>query len=215
METNGGCEVIQLSLFDELDAVKPEALDIEDLIPEYRNELQSAFDAMEIAEDEIAQAMLLYPESRYLIYGAFMTLLPQFSMPAKLYRKHCKELLARVAQGLELNHPTEAELLGTLMHVSWILPMHNEPSAFYAKLFAALFPEDVFEQLEMLNERYIGETDNLRAELETKLKIHRWIPVERTPFAELLEIEQREGHESGWGHEQNVLQIRMAREVNL
>ncbi len=175
------------------------------------------FECMAIAEKCIEKAMKRHPEKRDLLYGAFMTLCPVFTMSLKTYEAHCKELLARIAKGSgNLNDATDGEVLAALQRTAWIIPLHNEPSALFSKLFQELFPEMVFDGLDMLSERYPGETDALRDEMRRLLSknIRRKPPVERTPYKVLLQIEKEKGKPEGWADEENMAQLKRAREIH-
>lgn len=208
-------DIIQLSLWDEAPALPPiESVSLEEILRKEIGVSASIFSAMEVADEEIERAMNMYPDARYLIYGSFLTIRPHFEMPERLYRMHMRELLERVATGQPLEPGTSAEILTAMHGAAGIIPLHNEPSALFAILFRELFPELVFEGLEMLSERYPGETDSLRAELVQKLSAKRAIPVERVPYSELLEIQRRAGYPRGWADEENVRQVRASREAN-
>jgi hypothetical protein len=162
--------------------------DLQSVLDELSVGLDDLFECMEIAEDEISKAMNRHPQKRYLIYGSFLTLKPVAPMPMKLYRAHCRELLDRIGTGEDYQPVTRAEVLSVLNRAAWAIPLHNEPSALYYKLFASLFPDaPELEQIGApLAERYEGETDNLYREICDVMarKIKRDAPYERIPYSE-------------------------------
>ena len=114
------------------------------------NAFDTAFNAMEIAEDEIDRAMRLYPESKKAIWNAFKML----QMPAifrgksdELYRAYCRELLARVAEGKDVRPATDAELVVNIAEASLGAPPTRTAGYLYMTLFHKIFGSQVYDDL--------------------------------------------------------------------
>jgi hypothetical protein len=114
------------------------------------NALDTVFNAMEIAEDEIDRAMRLYPESKNAIWNAFKML----QMPAifrgksdKLYRAYCRELLARVAKGEDVRPATDAELIVNIAEASLAAPPTRTAGYLYMTLFHKIFGSEAYDDL--------------------------------------------------------------------
>jgi len=114
------------------------------------NAFGAVFNAIEIAEDEIDRAMQLYPESQKAIWNAFKML----QMPTifrgksdELYRAYCRELLARVVQGKDVQPATDAELVVNIAEASLAAPPTRTAGYLYMTLFHKIFGSQVYDDL--------------------------------------------------------------------
>jgi len=162
---------------------KPRATAIDPSLLTLPSDFADILDQAAIADEMIAQRMPVQGEKKDLLYGSFMTLRPAMPMPDRLYRAHCAELLDRVVSGEDYQRPTRAELLAAIQKISLVVPTQDKAAALYARLFIELFPDLAFPELDMLKERFPGETDALREELMTEVgkKIDRDKPEPRAP----------------------------------
>ncbi len=101
------------------------------------------FRKMKEAEKEIARMQALYPVMAPALNASFSALVPTDWVRGReaLYGPHCRELLKRVVDGKDLLDPTKAEMLGVVAEASLAEPPGTVLSAFYFRLFRALFPE--------------------------------------------------------------------------
>jgi len=107
--------------------------------------LDGAFRKMEIAEEEIADAKRRSPDHAECIHCAFLLLCPSDALASaaeRLYRLHCRELLARVAAGDDTRTATNAELASVLSALSLAAPLDRSATLLYWRTFTALFPEE-------------------------------------------------------------------------
>jgi hypothetical protein len=115
--------------------------------PEISISLRSVFGLMLVAEDEIALSQAKLPKEardlREALHQCFLPLAPSdpVQMSEKLYRAHCRELLARIVSGSRLEPATDAEVVGVLSGVSLRVMLRSEAMLLYRVLFRRLFPE--------------------------------------------------------------------------
>lgn len=130
----------------------------------------NAFDLMELAEEEIAASEERWPLQAPVFHDCFLMLYPGsdlFNAKADvLYRKHCRELLDRVAKGGDHRDPTKAELACFLCESSQVAPLEHNASAFYMNVFRDLFPDNTFADEDYL---YSGDWEGAVAELEQQM----------------------------------------------
>jgi hypothetical protein len=101
------------------------------------------------AEDEIEAAQLRHGElDRGPLWDSFRLLRAeqQRPWPEMLYRAHCRELLDRVAAGIDTRPPTDAEKLAVLSAASQNAPLNSGAETLYFRIGTRMLP-DVFAQL--------------------------------------------------------------------
>lgn len=104
-----------------------------------------AFRCMEIAEEEIAAAKVRFPLVASQLHDGFRELCPPVVLREageRLYRAHCREMLARIAGGTPVGPATTAEILAVLQAMSLAAPLERAATALYWERFAETFPAD-------------------------------------------------------------------------
>lgn len=145
-------------------------MDIGAILDDVRRQTIDIFGSIDSAEAEIKVAMRRNPDVSDLLFGTFLSLRPLIPFCSdKLYRAHCQELLARVVAQADLAQPTKAEMLELLQRVSAFIPFHSHAGALYRRVFEEVFPHELGDDVDTLNERYPGETDGLRQEIADQL----------------------------------------------
>jgi hypothetical protein len=109
---------------------------------------ETAWAAVEQAEDEIDLAIARYPEQADLLYHAFVLLYPRELGRALntefVYRSHVRELLERVAAGTDTRPATAAELCVILAGLSHRAPLHAAATGLYFRIWLQAFPQHSF-----------------------------------------------------------------------
>ena len=142
--------------------------------------IMRTFDLMEIAEDEIGRGMDLHPGKAAEITDCFT-----FARPTKyllntgthLYRAHVRELVERVANGVELTLGTDAELVGMMSQLSLEAggPLTRSATGMMLRVFHRLFPDFTFDIAidDLMPDRYFedwpGQMDELEAKARAKI----------------------------------------------
>jgi hypothetical protein len=102
------------------------------------------FTVMGWAEHEIAEARRRHPRHADAIWHAFGILTPRDIGPGMttefVYRGHARELLDRIAGGVDLRPATAAEILLTLVEASLRAPMHGPAAGLYFRMWQTAFP---------------------------------------------------------------------------
>lgn len=156
---------IQQRLFDHRGAALQHQLD--EALPGAVAGFGWLFDAMELAEEEIAAAMRGgTAEQAARIHGAFGELQPPPALcdlrNRELYRHHVRELLGRAAVGADLTPGTEAEVLVVLMHTSLKAPLTRGGLSLYARTMRSVFGDDCSAAAGVeIHEDWPGELDEL------------------------------------------------------
>lgn len=138
------------------------------------NAIARTFARMEIAEDEIGRACRETPDAEERIERAFGALVPTASLRElsdELYRGHCREILARAAQGSDLRPGTRAEILATLSAASLSAPPTPVAFLLYQELFAVLFPEHLEANFPAIDGYEADEVRALESKLRRKLSV--------------------------------------------
>lgn len=151
--------------------------------PTMERATREAFDFMEVAEGEIAAAKERWPLQAPVLDACFLTLRPCAdlfrSKGDRLYRKHCGELLDRVAEGGDCREPTKAELACVLCNMSQVAPLERNAAALYTNVFRDLFPDKAFADDDYLYQgTWEGAVGDLERDMRRKLKraIDRTLP---------------------------------------
>jgi hypothetical protein len=139
-------------------------MDVAELLGPLYSELMGAFERMEIAEDEIEQALKRHNKPLPLrdsdgrvvnvdemgpIWDSFWRLKPTHERMEyePVYRQHCAELLDRVADGLDTRAATGAELVSAISEASLLAPLTSSGAGLYLRLMAKYFPELIADTL--------------------------------------------------------------------
>ena len=142
------------------------------------SDVRGLFALMEIAEEELAAARRRHPLAEFAIQKSFPLLQPEAGLfagkHAELYRAHCRELLARVAEGAsekELRLGTRAEVLCVLTDWSLSTPPGPQGAALLSTLFGEVFPDRVDpDDSNLLREPWPGATDELLGALQRQIE---------------------------------------------
>lgn len=109
--------------------------------------IDSVLDRCMWAEDEIEAAQLRHGErDRGPLWNSFRLLKPthERAWPELVYRAHCRELLDRVAAGLDTRPATDAEKIAVLSAASQTAPLNTGAETLYLRIGTRMFP-DIFE----------------------------------------------------------------------
>lgn len=105
--------------------------------------INSTFDRMEIAEEEIAAAKKSAPRAEVAIHSALCLLVPNAFLRGgdELYRLHVREILKRVKLGRDVVPGTDAEVAFALGETTLKAPPGQDLARAYFIVFERLFPE--------------------------------------------------------------------------
>ena len=126
--------------------VAPSLTRLDPLFRDMVDEIESALDRCVWAEEEIEAAQLRHGErDRGLLWKNFRLLRPTHDRPwpELVYRMHCRELLDRIAAGVDTRPATDAEKLAVLSAASQTAPLNGAAETLYLRLGSRRFP-DVF-----------------------------------------------------------------------
>lgn len=143
---------------------------IDDVLPEACG---SAFRRMDIAEQEIktAKAGTRNSAKRTKMHRAFGVLCPPEVMRNKsddVYRSHVRELLARAAEGLDLDVATDAECVCFMSAMTIKAPPTSAFAAAYTHLFCKVLPSAKLGQMPG-HEGYPGEVEEIVNDTRRKI----------------------------------------------
>lgn len=116
---------------------------LEAILPEAEF-LDSIFDAMEWAEEEIEKAQTRHREQgRGPIWHSFSLLESTHEKLRReaLYRAHCREILERVARSEDTRPGTDAEMIVVLHESSLVGPLKSAAACLYFRLISRSMPE--------------------------------------------------------------------------
>lgn len=162
--------------------------DIETLVNETLGEVSGYMDAVEWAEEEIAAACARHPADADRIWHVGLAL---FSVGAhehllleRLYRAHCRELLARAVAREDTRPGTAAEVICLLRYTSLISPLTSAATALYMRMYQAVGLPEIPEFADALihYEAIKGSIiDDHEAEARRKLTVRdRVVPTDVT-----------------------------------
>jgi hypothetical protein len=133
-------------------------------VTDLQHEMESLFDAMAWADEEIEAALHRHPAATDRIWGSFLLLQPTQPLmrTEAVYRAHSRELLDRVARGDDTRPGTAAECCAALSEVSLRAPLRSSAVGLYARMWrlAGLPPTaltDVSEHYEALDGALIDD----------------------------------------------------------
>lgn len=111
--------------------------------------IDSVLDRCMWAEDEIEAAQRRHGErDRGPLWNSFRLLKPthERAWPELVYRAHCRELLDRVAAGVDTRPATDAEKISVLSAASQTAPLNSGAETLYLRIGSRLFP-GIFESI--------------------------------------------------------------------
>jgi hypothetical protein len=129
------------------------------------------------AEDEIEAAQLRHGErDRGPLWNSFRLLKPthERAWPELVYRAHCRELLDRVAAGLDTQPATDAEKIAVLSAASQTAPLNGGAETLYLRIGTRMLP-DLFEgigdvlDIQAYEKVHGSRADDYEAQLARKL----------------------------------------------
>ncbi|ONI83987.1 hypothetical protein ALI22I_33850 [Saccharothrix sp. ALI-22-I] len=138
--------------------------------------LDTAFNQLEWAEDEIRRAIRRSPSKANELYHSFPLLKtdnPRMAVEL-VYRGHCRELLKRVVSGADTRPGTAAEVCCLCSYMSTIAPLQMPAMGLYFRMWAQAFPgvpvvsAENRQHYEALGK---GEIDDLEAISRKKLLV--------------------------------------------
>lgn len=141
-------------------------------------EFAGIFEMMEAAEEEIAEAIDRHPKKREAIWNSFTILRPSEiirDLGMQIYRAHCKELLERVANGMDTRPGTEAEVLGAISNLSMATPLKSDVAYLMQKLMIDVFGYNPAGDI-ALYESYKGASDEIWSDMQKKLYVKGRLP---------------------------------------
>lgn len=109
--------------------------------------IDSVLDRCLWAEEEIEAAQLRHGErDRGVLWNSFRLLKAthERAWPELVYRAHCRELLDRVAAGIDTRPPTDAEKISVLSSASQTAPLNSAAEALYLRIGTRMLP-DIFD----------------------------------------------------------------------
>lgn len=128
------------------------------------------------ADDEIEQACQRHPARADDLYHSFELLRPTHDgMGAEhAYRAHCRELLARVAEGGDTREATAVEVALACHDVSLVTPINSSAVVVYVRAFRRAFPTyPAFENLELRSYEHVAGSSADELESLTYHKLRR------------------------------------------
>lgn len=143
--------------------------------------IDSVLDQCFVAEEEIEAAQLRHGErDRGPLWNSFRLLKPTHdrAWPELVYRAHCRELLNRVAAGIDTRPATDAEKISVLSAASQTAPLNTGAETLYLRIGTRLFPEifdgiaDVLD-IQAYEKIHGSRADDYEAQLTRKL-IQPW-----------------------------------------
>lgn len=120
-------------------------LDLGQLFAEVEADVTAAFRLVDLAEDEIDQAMARHPDQADRLYHSFRILGdvdPRVMRVERGYRSHCAELLDRIARGEDTRPGTATEVCLVCCDSSLSAPLTESAAGLYERMFRQAFPED-------------------------------------------------------------------------
>ncbi|GAA3305983.1 hypothetical protein [Nonomuraea dietziae] len=144
--------------------------------------LAPVFEQIEWAEDEVQLAMKRHPWAADTLWHSFSILkatrvLLRWELP---YRAHCRELLDRVAAGLDTRPGTSAEILSVASDISKINPMNATGFGTYMRalrqalleVYAAVKPTLAIDRHSLHEALHSERIDSLEGEVRHRLTVH-------------------------------------------
>lgn len=147
---------------------------LDSLIPQSINSL---FDLMGIAEEEIQSGIERYPNHKELIWGMFSGLYPPEVLRyyPVLYRSHCRTQIERTVNNEDTDEPTPAMFCAVFSDLSAQAPLRVDVMVAYWQCFKAALPETAQEmakkddKLHNIAESYPGASNEVLTTIKRKL----------------------------------------------
>jgi hypothetical protein len=139
--------------------------------------IDSVLDRCFWAEEEIEDAQKRHGEQdRGPLWNSFRLLKPTHdrAWPELVYRAHCRELLDRVAAGIDTRPATDAEKISVLSAASQVAPLNSGAEALYLRIGSRMLP-DIFDgigdvlDIEAYEKIHGSRADEYDAQLTRKL----------------------------------------------
>ena len=133
--------------------------------------IQHAFELMKIAEDEITDACRRCPEARKRIWNSFKLLDPGelSALSDDVYRHHCREMLARVADGKDTRPGTRAEICAMISKMTLATRLHRDVEILGLRISDSIFPNHGLLDGRSEREDYEGSIAEVEREFCRKL----------------------------------------------
>jgi len=139
--------------------------------------IDTVLDRCFVADEEIEAAQLRHCErDRGPLWNSFRLLKPTHdrAWPELVYRAHCRELLDRVAAGIDTRPATDAEKISVLSTASQSAPLNSGAETLYLRIGTRLFP-DIFDgigdvlDVQAYEKIHGSRADDYEAQLTRKL----------------------------------------------
>lgn len=148
-----------------------------DLYQQVRQEVTEGARLVDVAEDEISQAMRRHSGEADRIYHAFPLLVPTVTSRGWstefVVRGHCRELLDRIGTGGDPKRGTAAECCLVLAEVAKVVPMNGAAAGLYMRMWSLAFPDHLIAADSHTHHEaiYHDQIDDLERELRHKLTV--------------------------------------------
>ncbi|GAA4725844.1 hypothetical protein APR04_005814 [Promicromonospora umidemergens] len=118
---------------DPLSAILQESTDL----------IGTTLEQLEWAESEIDAASIRHPAQSDLLYHGFRLLNPTHRLMATEFvgRSHNRELLDRLATGMDTRPGTAAEICCALCEASLVAPLSSTAAGLYFRMWESAFPD--------------------------------------------------------------------------
>jgi hypothetical protein len=139
--------------------------------------IDSVLDRCLWADEEIEAAQLRHGErGRGPLWNSFrlLKLTHDFAWPELVYRAHCRELLDRVAAGIDTRSATDTEKISVLSAASQVAPLNHGAETLYLRIGSRMLP-GIFDGIGDILDMQAYETvhgsraDDYEAQLTRKL----------------------------------------------
>ena len=141
--------------------------------------IDSIFNQMSVAEEEIQKGQWRWPKNRDMVWGVFSALMttdPIREFPERLYRAHCAELIDRVGalgpvaknKRIDLSLATDAELCGACSTASMKGSLSQEAQLTYVNAFERIFGEETLDMWAP-QETWPGQAEEVEHKFKKKL----------------------------------------------
>ena len=113
------------------------------ILQESTNLIGTTLEQIEWAESEIDAAITRHPDQGDLLYHAFGLLRPTHRLMATEFvsRSHYRELLDRLATGMDTRPGTAAEVCCALSEASLAAPLNSAAAGLYFRMWETAFPD--------------------------------------------------------------------------
>lgn len=123
--------------------------ELDEMLNDVGGWIGEVFDRIGWAEEEIEAAQLRHGEQgRSPLWNSFrlLRMTNDQEWPELLFRAHCRELLDRVAAGIDTRPATDAEKISVLSAASKVAPLNSGAETLYLRLGSRMLP-GIFDQI--------------------------------------------------------------------